>query len=177
VWLDANDNGVFEAPGELLYSSLGPGSWSGSIVGAFTVPPTAVAGQPLRLRVVQWWYTPNSAIPLPAIPGPCVRDETAGQVRDFSVIVTTPLAAAAAATPAAAWQLAPNPASGQVAVHGRFAKPTLVEVWDALGQSVYRATRLPDAQNSLSLDLSALPAGLYLVRVDNSARSVRLLLE
>lgn len=174
VWLDANDNGIFEAPGELLYSSLGLGSWSGSIVGSLTVPTATVVGRPLRLRVVSAGADRSGSGY--TVPSPCVRDETTGQVRDFAVLVTNPLGAHPDMAPTE-WQLAPNPTLGKMTVYGSFLRPTPVEVRDVLGRCVQRATVVPNTNGQLLLDLTDLPRGMYLLRIAGSRQAVRLLRE
>lgn len=174
LWLDANDNGAFE-PGELMYNSLLRPGMPGFLLNTLAVPATAVQGRPLRMRVAQWYFNP--IVPVSAVPSSCLRHETGGQVRDFTVMVTAPLSAAATGALADAWQVAPNPATGRVAILGQFTKPTLVELWDAIGRVVYHAVVAPDAQARLHLDLQALPRGIYLVRVANAKQTGRLVLE
>ncbi|MBC6611853.1 T9SS type A sorting domain-containing protein [Hymenobacter sp. BT507] len=68
--------------------------------------------------------------------------------------------AAASAGAAAALALYPNPSAGRVRVEGRYRSATVL---DALGRVVWQQ---PAAQaGQATLDLQALPAGLYLVRL------------
>ncbi|WP_167856945.1 GEVED domain-containing protein [Hymenobacter aquaticus] len=75
VYLDLNDNGQFDLPGELLYQSIGVQS------PAISLPVTATSGtiynRPLRLRI---WADVAGA----AAFGPCVAPQR-GQVEDYSV--------------------------------------------------------------------------------------------
>ncbi|HEX8328315.1 MAG TPA: GEVED domain-containing protein [Hymenobacter sp.] len=175
AWLDANDNGVFEAPGELVFNSLEAGQGQNAIVGTLAVPATAVTGQPLRLRVVQWAGDPYNRLLSP--PGPCEREESLGQVRDFTVVLTTALAAGTASRSPSPWSVAPNPSKGLLTVQGAFRGPTPMELRDVLGRVVYRATVTPATSGALSLDLQGLPRGLYLLRVSHHPAAVRVLLE
>lgn len=178
AWLDANDNGVFESPSELVFNSLLARQLPYSAVGTLTVPATALTGRPLRLRVSSFAHDEGVALTTP--PSPCSRAVVIGQVRDFAVQVTAnPLAVGAEGTPTALgrWQVAPNPSAGHVTVFGRFARPTGLELWDAVGRCVYRATVMPDAQAHLVLDFSALPRGVYLLRLNGEKQSARLSLE
>ena len=178
VWLDSNNNGVFDAPSELVFNSLTASYTLTSIFGPLTVPATAVIGQPLRLRVIQWYYP--DGVPRTTPPSPCNNSDEAGQVRDFTVQVTAnPLAVGGPAALAAVgqWQAAPNPSTGRVTIFGHFARPTGAELWDAVGRCVYRATVSPDAQANLLLDFGALPRGVYLLRLNGGKQSARVLLE
>ncbi len=178
VWLDSNNNGVFDAPSELVFNSLTASYNLTSIFGLLTVPATAVTGQPLRLRVIQWHYP--DGVPRTTPPSPCNNSDEGGQVRDFSVqIIANPLAVSTGATPAAVghWQVAPNPSTGRVTVFGPFAQPMETELWDAVGRCVYRASVSPDAQANLVLDFGALPRGVYLLRLNGGKHSARLSLE
>ena len=69
---------------------------------------------------------------------------------------------------------APNPARDRTTVAVAVEKPSLVrvEVFDAPGRVVHRQ-RLPLAEGTaeIGLDLAALPAGYYLVRVTDGERT------
>ena len=178
AWLDANDNGVFESPSELVFNSLLANQLPYSAVGTLTVPAAALTGRPLRLRVSSFAH--DEGVALIAPPSPCSRAVVVGQVRDFSVqVIANPLAVGAAAAPTALghWQAAPNPSAGPVTVFGYFDRPTEAELWDAMGRCVYRVTALPNAQANLLLDFGAMPRGVYFLRLSSRKQSVPLLLE
>lgn len=178
AWLDANDNGLFESPGELVFNSLLANQLPYSTVGTLTVPAATLTGRPLRLRVSSFAHDDGVALTVP--PSPCSRAVVVGQVRDFTVqIIANPLAVGAASAPLALaqWQAAPNPSTGRVTVFGHFARPTGVELWDAMGRCVHRAMGLPNAQANLVLDFGALPHGVYLLRLNGWKQSARLVLE
>jgi hypothetical protein len=63
--------------------------------------------------------------------------------------------------------LAPNPTTGRVAVQlvQATAQAATLQVLDALGRTVYQQTLAAAATQEQTLDLQALPAGVYLVRV------------
>ena len=178
AWLDANDNGVFESPSELVFNSLLANQLPYSAVGTLTVPVAALTGRPLRLRVS--FFAHDEGVALTALPSPCSRAVEVGQVRDFTVqVLATPLTVGAAAAPRVSghWQAAPNPSTGRVTVFGHFAQPTKAELWDAVGRCVYQTTVLPNAQANLLLDFGALPRGTYLLRLSGWKQSARLVLE
>ena len=177
AWLDANDNGVFESPSELVFNSLLARQLPYSAVGTLTVPAAALTGRPLRLRVSSFAH--DDGVALTAPPNSCSRAVLVGQVRDFAVqVIANPLAVGAAAPLSVGhWQAAPNPSTGRVTVFGHFAQPTEAELWDAVGRCVYRVTVLPNAQANLLLEFGALPRGMYLLRLSGWKQSARLLLE
>ncbi len=175
VWLDANDNGLFEAPQELLFNSLATGFIGGTFRGTITVPATTLLNQPLRLRVACWGMPFNTR--LTTVPDPCRRQEELGQVRDFTVRVSSPLSAVPAGAVLNSWLLAPNPSTGLVRVQGSFTGPTAVVICDVVGRCVYQASMRPSADGTLNLDLTALLKGVYLVRLNNTGQVSQLLLE
>lgn len=175
VWLDANDNGLFEAPQELLFNSLATGAIGGTFRGTLSVPAGTLPNRPLRLRVACWGMGINTR--LTSVPDPCRRQEELGQVRDFTVRVSAALGTASAGAFPAVWSLTPNPSPGLVRVQGSFAGLTAVEVHDAVGRCVYRASVLPSADGALGLDLTALSSGIYFVQLNHTGQVSRLLLE
>ncbi|MBC8083300.1 MAG: PKD domain-containing protein, partial [Hymenobacter sp.] len=78
VYLDLNDNGQFDLPGELLYEGLGVQSPATTVQVAATALGL-VYNRPLRLRV---WTDIAGTTPF----GPCVSPQR-GQVEDYSVLV------------------------------------------------------------------------------------------
>ncbi|WP_460676454.1 T9SS type A sorting domain-containing protein [Hymenobacter coalescens] len=88
----------------------------------------------------------------------------------------------AVAVAKASWQtdVYPNPAAGQVTVAVRGARgPLTLEVIDALGRPVYRATLPSGAEVRQPLDLRGQAAGVYLLRLSRGAEvsSHRLVLQ
>lgn len=85
----------------------------------------------------------------------------------------SPVATVQLATPAAAplLALAPNPTSGRVTVQlvQATAQPAALQVLDALGREVYQQQLPAAATQEQTLDLQALPAGVYLVRVASAS--------
>ncbi|WP_216726986.1 GEVED domain-containing protein [Hymenobacter siberiensis] len=175
VWLDANDNGLFEAPQELLFNSLATGFIGGTFRGIITVPATTLLNQPLRLRVACWGMPFNTR--LTTVPDPCRRQEELGQVRDFTVRVSSTLSTVPAGAAPTSWSLAPNPSTGLVRVQGSFTGLTTVEIHDVVGRCVYKAPARPSVDGTLNLNLTALPNGVYLVQLNHSGQVSRLLLE
>ncbi|WP_378015678.1 GEVED domain-containing protein [Adhaeribacter terreus] len=85
VWLDANNDGVFNVAIELLFSSNNKKNHSGNII----IPAGAITGLPLRLRVA----ADNFSSPIPT---PC-SSPGYSQVEDYRITLVTNLAAPVAA--------------------------------------------------------------------------------
>lgn len=108
-----------------------------------------------------------------------VRNEWSA-VTDFSgalmlrPVMTGTVTAATAAQAAALLTLYPNPSTGVVQVKGRYTHATVL---DALGRTVWQQTGQANGQPTL--DLSGLPAGVYMMRLalpDGSLATKRLVL-
>ncbi|WP_157547598.1 T9SS type A sorting domain-containing protein [Hymenobacter sp. DG25A] len=108
-----------------------------------------------------------------------VRNEWSA-VADFSgalmlrPVMTGTVTAATPSRAAALLTLYPNPSSGIVQVKGRYTHATVL---DALGRTVWQQTSQTNGQPTL--DLSGLPAGVYLMRLalpDGSVAAKRLVL-
>jgi PKD repeat protein len=159
MWLDANDDGVFDPIAERVYAyqagGYGP-AWTGSLA----VPATAVRNRPLRLRV--WWQGSggNTYTPLDR---PCYRNEFYGQVRDFTAIVTSPLAAKSG-TPQSVL-VYPNPSNGPVTLQSEALLQGPVQVRNTTGQLVFEQAVPKSPSRSLELNLSQLPAGIYFLHL------------
>lgn len=174
IWLDSNDNGIFEAPGELiavqrlfnLYNTL---------QSPLNIPVNTLTNRPLRMRVVAWGY--DYIMPALSPPGPCQRDDQTDHVRDFTVVLSGTLATTIATPAASDWQAWPNPATNQLSIKGTFTKPAFVELWDAVGRYCYRGFVAPNNTGTLALEVNTLPRGLYLLRINQSGTTTRVVLE
>jgi len=80
IWIDQNNNGVFETPSERFYTSNGTTS-SGTFSGTITAPATAGT---YRMRVVMQWNADNPN-------DPCLLDPFGfgffGEVEDYTLVV------------------------------------------------------------------------------------------
>jgi PKD repeat protein len=170
LWLDLNDDGAFDFTNELVGST---GPYGISQNGTLTIPMTTVLNRPLRLRVQyisRYPYNISSVIP-----EPCHRDEDVGQIRDFTVIATGPLAANVPLGSLAKVSVYPNPTDGHVSIRGPFLKAVEAELKTAIGQCVLRTSLNPAADGSLQLNLEAMPPGVYLLRLAGMMQAIRLI--
>lgn len=76
IWIDLNQNNIFE-PSEVVYSS---NSYASSHSGSFTIPTTALLGT-TRMRIVSHWLNSSGDI------SPCETGFTYGEFEDYTVIV------------------------------------------------------------------------------------------
>ncbi|HLV41754.1 MAG TPA: GEVED domain-containing protein [Brumimicrobium sp.] len=77
IWIDWNQNGVFETS-EIVYSSTG---YSSSHTGSFTVPANAAPG-PTRMRVAGHYFSPTGDV------DPCATGFTNGEFEDYTFNVS-----------------------------------------------------------------------------------------
>lgn len=79
VWIDFNQNGVFDDPSERVYSS--PSATANTVNTTITIPATALAG-PTTMRVVMKWVASSDT----SIPGAC-GNFAYGEVEDYAVTI------------------------------------------------------------------------------------------
>ena len=173
LWLDTNDDGLFDYTTELVYSS---GPYGTSQNGTLTLPPLTLSNRPLRLRVQ--YLSRNSQNFSTAVPAPCHRDEEVGQVRDFAVVAVGTLAAVDSASWLVTNTLYPNPARDYVIIRGIYTKAIEIELLNILGQSVLKTKANPSADGSLRVDLSSLQNGTFLLYLKGvTAHPLRLIIQ
>ena len=162
IWIDYNRDGVFAnttgPDGELVLNSFQSGTASAVAV---VVPAGGVGSTRLRVLVSSSGNAPNA----------CATFQGEGEVEDYPVNAAPPLAAREARA-LAALTVSSNPSpDGRLQI--RVSEPSLagpyeLEVLSLLGARLLaRPLRLSPAAPA-ALDLSALPPGLYLLRLINT---------
>jgi len=177
VWLDANDDGSFDAVNELLFVT--PPGYSGAtpLTASLTAPPHSLPNRPLRLRV--WWMSDYNTQIVWVNGSPCFRSQQWGQVRDFSVVVTSSLSSAQAPGVVLApsiWNIYPTRTRGECFFQAPVALTGTLTVWDVLGQRVHTQAIRAAANQPLPLHLPVLPPGLYFVRLGEEGGVRRLVI-
>ena len=170
MWLDANDDGVLDPATEMVYNSNRHTTTVNPWTGVLHLPVTTVLNRPLRLRV--WWMVRN----LPYIvveDRPCDRYSEVGQVRDFTAVMSTVTASTPGNFLLDTWALAPNPAQDFVTLIGA-QHAHQVELWDATGRLALAVNFKTGAERSINV--AALPKGLYFVRLTGQLGMQRLVL-
>jgi hypothetical protein len=176
LWLDANDDGYFDAS-ERIFTSTVPSTVFPK-VGTFTIPLVAVRNHPLRLRLV--WHAirqDDFITPWPA-PDPQTRDEDYDQIRDFTVWVSgTPLATTPSFSGKGSptWAYYPNPAQDWILLT-HVPEPQEMQLLNSLGQVVQQVQLHPANDNTCRVELPNLPSGIYLLRMTKDGSTRRILL-
>ncbi len=160
IWIDYNHDGIFSnttgATGEMVYNNL----VNQALASVSVVVPSTIGTTRMRVEVVGNANTAN----------PCAVSMGDAEVEDYPVNVTVLATQQAQALPALS--VSPNPSPDgrllvQVSDAGAAGSYDL-EVTNVLGARLLtQALRLSPAAPA-SLDLGALPAGLYLLRLTNA---------
>ena len=160
VWVDWNRNGTFEAS-ELVLNTL---TTATTLTETFTVPTTAATRGFTRMRVITGLNTQPA-------PTACQLNQNNSETEDYSVLVTG-VQSTAEARRLPALTIFPNPtADGHLrlrlpdpAAAGTYA----VRVDNVVGAQVVRTSVQLSPTQDGKLDLSSLPRGLYLVRLQDA---------
>lgn len=146
VWIDYNNDGVFDAA-ELVLNHNGTTA-SELHAGTVTAPVTAILNRPLRMRV-------RSDAASATGTDPCA-DVSYGQTEDYSVMITPkPVSIPGAANPLIS--IYPNPAQDMLWLET--AGPVQVSVFSVEGKLLLQQVATG------KLDISSLASGLYIVRL------------
>ncbi|MCB2377344.1 GEVED domain-containing protein [Hymenobacter sp. BT635] len=159
MWLDLNRNGVFEGS-ELLVN----GTSTLTSSHAFTIPNTAGVLGFTRMRVLTR-ANANQA-------QPCVQNQVNSETEDYSVRIDL-VTSTNEAQRLPSLSIFPNPTATGL-VHLRLADAAAagtytVTVHNVLGAQLLTTTRRLHPTTEATLDLTALPRGLYVVRLTDAA--------
>ena len=174
LWLDANDDGVFDPQERIETSSTS--TVDAPQLGTFTIPLTAVRNRPLRLRLYWHGMRANDYPAGSPPPDPQTRDEEYDQVRDFTVWVSNATLAATPPVANSTWGIYPNPTTGLVNLTGVNAHHS-VQLVNSLGQLVGHFATVPAPGSTYQVDLRTLSKGLYLLQVTGLPGAKRIVLE
>jgi hypothetical protein len=160
IWIDYNQNGVFETATELVFSRLVT-SLSNPQSGSFTIPPTASLGK-TRMRVARQRG---------ALPEPC-GTFAIGEVEDYSIVIVGNFTTAAATEqePETGLRISsfPNPATNEVNIALNVPQQSAytIAIIDQQGAEAY-STKGKSIENyiSVTVPVAHLKKGLYLVKI------------
>ncbi|WP_415329023.1 reprolysin-like metallopeptidase [Chryseobacterium sp. MMS23-Vi53] len=164
VWIDFNKNGTFDANERVLnmpVTALPIGATPKT--GTFAVPATAVTGTPLRMRVVTVLINPNSV-------GATIPDSFAcgsfpnGEVEDYNVIVSAPLATSDVAGPKNDIQIYPNPVSDILNIT-KVSDKAAYKIYSAAGQLVKQGNI-----NNGQINVTELIKGAYVITIEDKGK-------
>ncbi|WP_245328276.1 GEVED domain-containing protein [Hymenobacter aquaticus] len=158
MWLDVNRNGTFDAS-ELLVN----GTSNINSANVFTIPNTAAALGFTRMRIVMRANANQAQA--------CVQNQANAETEDYSVRIDL-VNSTAEARQLPSLSLFPNPTAGLV--HLRLADAAAagtytVAVLNVLGAELRTTTLRLSSTTEATLDLAALPRGLYVLRLTDAA--------
>lgn len=163
VWIDYNQNGIFESPGELAYSGTlaAPpnGTERGVLNGAITVPNNTVGGQ-TRMRVIMS-HDPNT--------GPCGVFEF-GEVEDYTVKIPNNINAGGHSQMALSsrgdFDVFPNPASDELTIVLQTEQALeAMEIFNVASQKIEHL-KSEEGKRVYRLDVRSWKEGLYFVQMN-----------
>ena len=174
VWADFDQSDSFEDSENLYYVYVG-GDPDYTYSFDITIPPGTPAGS-YRLRVISPWGSDGFLTTNTNGFGPCGAYQY-GNFDDFTLVI--PGTDGMAEGNAAHLAVGPNPTTGPLIITSDANDPIeRVVLWSADGQLVRSFTPTAPSVNA-RLDLSALPAGLYLVRcsLSSGTRTVKVVMD
>lgn len=150
VWIDLNQDGDFDGAGEkVLTTNFNTSPWKGVI----TIPSTALAGRTkMRVRLYGAISNPNTT--------PC-GNSYYGQVEDYSLNIGT---LAVSDVNKVSFKYYPNPVKDILTLSSS-EKVNSISIYNVAGQL------LKTNNNSNTIDMSALSAGIYLIKTNIGAES------
>jgi subtilisin family serine protease len=160
VWIDFNQNGSFNDPGELVLESADIGN--SALTGDIVVPIDAVLGG-TRMRVLMRYNQSGTS---------CEAGFNFGEVEDYCIFIND-ISTSIETIASSGFQLFPNPASSEVTLT---LNPNLlangivhVSIYNNLGQEVELHNM---NENSKTINLSHLQAGVYQIAVRSQGEIV-----
>ena len=152
VFVDFDQNGNFNGPGELAYSS--GGMVGGPISGTLTIPASALVGS-TRMRVIMLYDDPTAV--------GCTNDYDYGETEDYCVALVHNTTGIATDEASAEWfTVLPNPSNGifQLRTSTSAGTSFRINIRNALGQEVLAPFTVA-GQRSIDMDLSDVAPGAY----------------
>jgi len=145
IWIDLNDNGSFEDEGELLFSSGSSGS-SYQTIGSFTVPSDAEILS-TRMRILAKASEGNAES--------CSPNGQLGETHDYMVTISEEMSVSD--IDKGNLVVYPNPTSGMLEILSPV-EIEKVQLFNLNGNKMMEG-------KSVSLDISSLPSGIYLIKI------------
>ncbi|CAD7809325.1 hypothetical protein CHRY9390_01979 [Chryseobacterium aquaeductus] len=161
VFIDYNLNGNFESTERVLnFPVANVTSFSGS----FTVPATAVEGQPLRMRVLFAFAGAGNA----GLSGPaawaCGTNFNNGEIEDYNVVVTAPLSTSDLNINNSGIQIYPNPVTDILNVT-KVSDKAVFKIYSAAGQLVSSGNITGG-----KINVTSLIKGAYVISITDKGR-------
>jgi hypothetical protein len=164
VWIDYNDNFVFESPDELVVDNyvIGPGSGNISVTGqtSITIPSDAVLGQHIMRLKSNW----NAGVPDDAC-----EDTAWGETEDYSVNIVTSLGIDDINQNSEFSVVSLGNNQFDVNLNSSYVGKIELTVYNVLGQRMVFHRFENTGTFNYDLDMSYVAKGVYLVKVGNSS--------
>jgi len=160
VWVDFNDNFVFEDTEKIILDEVIPAGNNGTYVGTYpvTIPAQAQTGEHL-LRARINWSNP--------VPDAC-SDVDYGETEDYKVNITDPGAVDPLATGRMTVKTLPGKKFVFIIESDTYRKNLIFTAYNTAGQQIaYHILKNVNGTYVYTLDMSYMPAGVYLVRIGN----------
>ncbi|WP_411811918.1 reprolysin-like metallopeptidase [Chryseobacterium scophthalmum] len=160
AWIDYNKNGVFESSERVFNFPVA--LITGPVTGSFTVPQSAITGQPMRMRVVLLYGgAPNAG---GSLTGPC-GGLSYGEAEDYFVVATEAnLSTVDNNIKNSGIQIYPNPATDFLNVTKVSDKATY-KIYSAAGQLVGNG----NISNG-KINVSSLIKGAYVISIEDKGK-------
>lgn len=160
AWIDYNKNGVFESSERVFNFPVA--LITGPVTGSFTVPQSAITGQPMRMRVVLLYGgAPNAG---GSLTGPC-GGLSYGEAEDYFVVATEAnLSTVDNNIKNSGIQIYPNPATDFLNVTKVSDKATY-KIYSAAGQLVGNGNI-----NNGKINVSSLIKGAYVISIEDKGK-------
>ena len=164
VWIDYNDNFVFESPDELVVDNyvIGPGQANVSVTGqtSVTIPSDAALGQHIMRLKSNW----NAGVPDDACEG-----TTWGETEDYTVNIVTSLGIDDLNQNSEFSVISLGNNQFDVNLNSPYVGKIELTVYNVLGQRMVFHRFENTGTFNYALDMSYVAKGIYLVKVGNSS--------
>ncbi len=177
VWIDYNQNGLFEAPAERVYTGLLPKPASGTALSAlsgnFIVPANATFG-PTRMRIIMGRTAQTSACS--TLPFGEIEDYTVSIISQQSLAPTSAAANRTAINSTALQDIRiyPNPATNYINIDlaAYSGQEGMVRIYNAQGQRIMELRFDSDSPATLHIPMVGYANGTYVVQVQLAGTTV-----
>lgn len=156
VWIDFNNDGVFNTTNEQVYTSTNQKTHTGNI----TIPASTPVFTPLRMRITAD-YVGNTI-------SPC-GSPSFGQTEDYTVISQGTIGIAEEVEKIKL-KVYPNPTNGLVTIEYSFGNNENLTIFisDMLGREIQKI--VSNGENKQVINLSALPKGIYFIEASSGEK-------
>lgn len=162
VFIDYNLDGNFAASERVLNF---PVANAASFTGTFTIPSTAIEGQPLRMRILYAYAGPaNAGLSGPAAWACGTNNFYNGEIEDYNIVVASTLSAAEIGNVNNAIQIYPNPATDFLNVT-KVSDKAMYKIYSAAGQLVSSGSILNG-----QINVSSLIKGAYVISIEDKGK-------